>query len=154
MAGSTVSGLNMPSSADIEAAAVAVDKLKSFVEESSGAYAHLFADGVGGREVIQLPRIALVFLTEALIAMAAGHSVRIVPIHSELTTQEGANLLNVSRPHFVKLLEQGLLPFTKTGRHRRVKLSDVLALKSARDEASLNAMGELTGQAQELGMGY
>lgn len=154
MAGSTMWGLNMPSSADIEAAAVVADKLKSFVEDSSDAYAHLFADGVGEREVIQLPPVALVFLTEALKVMAAGDAVRIVPIHTELTTQEGANLLNVSRPHFVKLLEQGSLPFTKTGRHRRVKLSDVLAFKSARDEASLNAMGELTGQAQELGMGY
>ena len=70
------------------------------------------------------------------------------------TTQEAADLLNVSRPHLVKLLEDGELPFLRTGKHRRVRLADLLQFKNAREQASVQAMDELSRQAQELGMGY
>ncbi|AHF65883.1 excisionase domain-containing protein [Pseudomonas cichorii JBC1] len=63
-------------------------------------------------------------------------------------------MLNVSRPHLVKLLDQGALPHTKTGRHRRIKFADLMAYKEQRDQASRDAMDELAAQAQELGMGY
>lgn len=136
------------------AAAVATEKLKSFMARDSGAYAHLFADDCGEMDVVAIPSVALVFLTQVLDAMAAGNSVRIVPINSELTTQEGADILNVSRPHLVKLLEQGAVPHTKTGRHRRIKLSDLLAFKAKREAFSSTAMDELAEQAQDLKMGY
>ena len=71
-----------------------------------------------------------------------------------MTTQEAADLLNVSRPHLVKLLEDGVLPFHKTGKHRRVRFADLMLFKGQRDHASEQAMEELTKQAQALRMGY
>ncbi|EQC01615.1 helix-turn-helix domain-containing protein [Photorhabdus temperata] len=103
---------------------------------------------------IELPTSAMMMLMEILGELAAGNAVQIVPVHAELTTQEAANILNVSRPHMVKLLEEGLMPFHKTGRHRRVLFADLMAYKRQRDQSSLEAMRALTEQAQELGMGY
>jgi excisionase family DNA binding protein len=106
------------------------------------------------REVVELPTFALRLLGEILSELALGNAVKVVPIHAELTTQEGADMLNVSRPHLVKLLDNGALPHTKTGRHRRIKFADLMTYKEQRDLASRNAMDELAAQAQELGMGY
>ncbi len=79
---------------------------------------------------------------------------QVVPVHAELTTQEAADLLNVSRPYLVRLLEEGALPFHKTGKHRRVRFRDVMKYKQQGDKTSVDAMAELAAQAQELGMGY
>ncbi|MHA4976980.1 helix-turn-helix domain-containing protein [Pseudomonas extremorientalis] len=101
-----------------------------------------------------LPTSALRLLVDILGELAIGNAVKVVPVHAELTSQEAADLLNVSRPHLVKMLEDGAIPFTKTGRHRRVRFSDLMAFKQRRDEESQEAMEALAQQAQELGMGY
>jgi len=86
--------------------------------------------------------------------LAGGNAVKVVPIRAELTTQEAADLLNVSRPHLVKLLESGVLRFHKAGKHRRVRFSDLMAYKTAQEQGSTAAMEELAAQAQVLQMGY
>jgi len=101
-----------------------------------------------------LPRAALDLLRKLLSEMAQGNAATIVPVHAELTTQEAANLLNVSRPHLVKLLIEGELPFTMVGTHRRVRLQDLLVYREQQDSESQDALEQLTEQAQELGMGY
>lgn len=101
-----------------------------------------------------LPTSALRLLVDILGELALGNAFKVVPVHAELTSQEAADLLNVSRPHLVKMLEEGAIPFTKTGRHRRVRFSDLMAFKQRRDEQSQEAMEALVQQAQELGMGY
>lgn len=101
---------------------------------------------------IELPGRVLTMLMEILGELAAGNAVQVVPVHAELTTQEAADLLNVSRPHMVKLLEENKLPFHKTGRHRRVLFADLMAYKKRREHESLDAMQALTDQAQETGM--
>ena len=106
-----------------------------------------------GHDLI-LPRQALTLLRDLLTEMAQGNAVTVVPTHAELTTQEAANLLNVSRPYLVKLLENKVLPFTKTGIHRRIRYQELMTYKQQRDEESHSALDELTNQAQELDMGY
>lgn len=103
---------------------------------------------------IELPTSALRLLVDILAELADGNAVKVVPIHAELTTQEAADLLNVSRPHLVKLLEEGVLPFHKTGKHRRVLFADLMRYREQREEASHAAMDELAKQAQELRLGY
>jgi len=106
-----------------------------------------------GRELI-LPRMALALLRDLLTEMAQGNAVTVVPTHAELTTQEAANLLNVSRPHLIKLLEEKRIPFSKTGAHRRIRYQDLRAYKQQRDAESHKLLDELTNQAQEHDMGY
>lgn len=101
-----------------------------------------------------LPTSALRLLVDILGELAIGNAVKVVPVHAELTSQEAADLLNVSRPHLVKMLEEGAIPFTKTGRHRRIRFSDLMAFKQQRDAQSQEAMEALVRQAQELGMDY
>lgn len=87
-----------------------------------------------------------------LAELADGNAVHVVPVHAELTTQEAADLLNVSRPHFIKLLEDGALAFHRTGKHRRVRFADLMQYKEARERAREQAMAELAQLSQELGM--
>lgn len=101
---------------------------------------------------IELPTSAMTLLMEILGELASGNAVQIVPVQAELTTQEAANILNVSRHHMVKLLENGQLPFHKTGRHRRVLFADLMEYKNKREHESLDAMQALADQAQDLGM--
>lgn len=103
---------------------------------------------------MELPVSTLRLVEKILNGLAKGDAIRVVSVNAELTTQEAADLLNVSRPHLVKLLEDGELPFLRTGKHRRVRLADLLQFKDARERASVQVMDELSRQAQELGMGY
>ena len=82
-------------------------------------------------------------LMEVLRYMANGDAVTLVPINKLLTTQQAADILNVSRPHFIKLLERGDLPFVRVGRHRRVAASDVFAYKRKRSAGRSDALVEL-----------
>jgi excisionase family DNA binding protein len=109
---------------------------------------------IDGNQEIEVPVSALKMLVDILDEMAQGNAVSIVPIHAELTTQEAADFLNVSRPYLVGLLEGGLLPFHKVGTHRRVKFRDLMAYREKSQSARRNALSALTKEAQELGMGY
>lgn len=105
-------------------------------------------------EAFKIPAAAMRLLVEALAEMASGHAVTLLPIHTELSTQQAAELLNVSRPYLIGLLEKGDIPFYKVGAHRRVRLRDVLIYKQESDKARLKVLDELVEQAQRLNMGY
>ena len=103
---------------------------------------------------ITLPPSAAKLLIDGLAELAKGHDVRLLPVHAELTTQEAAELLNLSRPYVVRLLDDGKIPSHKVGTHRRVRLDDVLAYKRVLDADRLDALKKLVAEAQELDMGY
>ena len=105
-------------------------------------------------EDLILPGYAINLLLAMLTEMSKGNAITVMPIHAELSTQETAELLNVSRPHLVNLLEQGNIPFRKVGTHRRILANDVFDYKQRIDEARFKALDDLAAQAQELGMGY
>lgn len=103
---------------------------------------------------LELPKAVTSMLVSIMTEMAHGNSVTIIPIHAELTTQEAANLLNVSRPYLSKLIDSGKIPHHKVGTHRRVRFTDLEAYRIAFRANRDTAQQELTRQAQELGMGY
>jgi excisionase family DNA binding protein len=101
-----------------------------------------------------VPREAFELFLEVLGQMANGNAVTIVPVHAELTTQQAADLLNVSRPFLVTLLDEGKIPSRKVGSHRRVKAADLIAYQQ-RDEAERKkVLDELTAEAEKHGLGY
>ena len=106
------------------------------------------------RAPLDLPQAAATALLKVLQELEKGNSVAVVPVKAELSTQEAAELLDVSRPHFIKLLEQNELPYHLVGTHRRVRLEDVLTYKRRKLELRKAALRELAAQAQELGMDY
>lgn len=123
--------------------------------------AHLLDDGqrqqplqlldVNG-EVIPLPASLAHVLREAACSLAKNEAITLVPVERELTTQQAADILNVSRPYLIKLLESGALPFHKTGSHRRVPLATLLAYKRRRDEEREHTLDELAQLNQDMGL--
>jgi excisionase family DNA binding protein len=105
-------------------------------------------------ECIDLPDSALEALRVIIEAMAEGRSITLVPHGKELTSQEAADILHVSRPHLIKLLERGRLPFHLVGTHRRIKIEDVLTFRDRRDAERDAALRELTRLSEELPGGY
>jgi excisionase family DNA binding protein len=98
--------------------------------------------------------MAVRLLVDLLSEMAKGNTVTLIPVHAELTTQEAANLLNVSRPFVVSLIKAKKLVARKVGTHRRIRLADLMGYKQAIDQQRAAALDALAAQAQELGMGY
>ena len=112
---------------------------------------------VKGRDVGEpfvIPLAALRLLQLILAEMGQGNAVMLTPVHAELTSQEAADLLNVSRPYMIKLLDEKTIPHRKVGKHRRVQLADVMDYKLRTYDARSAALDELAAQAQELNLGY
>lgn len=105
-------------------------------------------------EFITVPKKALDLLMTILSNMAEGKSISLVPSDSEVSTQQAADMLHVSRPHIVKLLEQGAIPFKKVGSHRRILLEDLIKYDAILKEQRRKSLSFLAKQAQELNLGY
>jgi excisionase family DNA binding protein len=105
-------------------------------------------------QTLVLPQSVARLLTHILTEMAEGNAVTMIPIHAEMTTQEAADFLNVSRPHLISLLEKREIPFHKVGTHRRVRFQDVQDYKDRLTANRSQALDDLARVSQELGMGY
>ncbi len=105
-------------------------------------------------QTIDLPAGAIDLLVQILEGMAAGKGVTLVPLDAELTTVQAAEVLNVSRPYLLKLLEQKAIPHRKVGTHRRIRMEDVMNYKNAIDREREKVLEQLTREAQAQDMGY
>lgn len=105
-------------------------------------------------EFITIPKKALTLLSAIIQNMAEGKTISIVPSNAEVSTQQAADMLNVSRPHLIKLLEAKRIPFKKTGSHRRVLLQDIVEYKEELAKQREAQLDFLSRQAQDLNLGY
>ena len=103
---------------------------------------------------LELPPGAVALLVRILDEMAAGRGISLILDNTELTTVQAAALLNVSRPYLIKLLTEGVIPYRRVGRHRRIRMDDVAAYKNSVDRERDAVLDELTAEAQAQGMGY
>lgn len=105
-------------------------------------------------EVVALPSSVLRSLDVLLDAHASGTPVMLLPSHDELTPNQAAQVLGVSRPHLIKLLGENKIPFRLVGAHRRIRVDALNAHLKREEERQLEVMARLQEQAQELAMGY
>ncbi len=141
-----------PTEADAALARESGERLAAHLGEPGGVQMQIKTGSTS--EDLVLPSSALRLLVRALEELGRGNAVTLTPLHAELTTQQAADLLNVSRPHLVKLLDEGAIPSRKVGTHRRVRLEDVFAYKRDFQARRQAALAELAALSQDLDMGY
>ena len=141
-----------PSPAEIELARASGRALAPLVRRGRGLTVKLTE--AKAEPTIKLPAAAVQLLLAILEDMASGRAVTLVPHNAELTTQQAADFLNVSRPFLIQLLQQKKLPFRRVGTHRRIRFEDVAAFKEAIDRERREVLDQLAAEAQELGLGY
>ena len=144
--------LALPEAEEVAQAQEASRLLARLVAEAPKAQLSI-EDSAHSMHVV-LPRAAVQLLQDILREMSQGHAVTLIPVHAELTTQQAADLLNVSRPYLVSLLESGAIPYRKIGTRRRVQFQHLMAYKKVDEAKRLEALSELSRLSQELRLGY
>lgn len=137
---------------DEELALRAARRIGEYLTTHPGADPVTIQGGLAGDDALVVPREAAVLLAKILGFLAHGEGVNVMPESAELTTQQAAEFLNVSRPYLIKLLESGEIPFRMVGTHRRVRFQDLHEYKTRDDLARRRAADELTELTQELGL--
>jgi excisionase family DNA binding protein len=142
----------VPSAADTLVARESARRLVEALAKANGTVRLRVEEPGGTGQPITVPSAAFRLLLTILSEMANGNAVRVVPHHAELTTGEAAELLNVSRPYVVRLLDEGQIPFFRVGTHRRVLFKDVTAYRDAHYRARSAVLDEMAAIDQELGL--
>lgn len=145
--------LTLPDDAAAAAASVAVEAIADFLRAhpTPSTRVALAADGDERAEVV-VPAEVFRLLIDMLEHLARGDAVTVAPVHAELTTQQAADLLNVSRPYLVKLLEEDKIPHRRVGNRRKVRLLDVIAYRREDEARRHAALDELTREAEAMGL--
>lgn len=141
----------LPDKVEIQNAEQLVKLISSQRQEDGGVHFDL-TDPTGKAQPITLTPAISESLLDVLRLVASGRGFTLVPVKAELTTKQAADYLNVSRPHLVKLLEEGSIPFHKVGRHRRVLAEDLFAYRDRRNEERRGALDELADLDREAGL--
>jgi excisionase family DNA binding protein len=141
----------VPTEADALVAREATRQLEAFSRMTHDAMRVQILD-TDNHITVPLPGAAVRFFIDILHNMAEGRAFTLMPMHAELTTQDAADFLNVSRPHVVRLLEKGAIPYHKAGTHRRIRFADLDAYKRKNDIARKKALDDMVAASQELGL--
>ena len=144
-------GGRIPTLEEQEAAKIAVSEVAHIYKKLNKSPLTVKLEIDGEERIINFPEPALHLFFEILNNMALGRPVSIIPRQAELTTQEAADYLNVSRPYLIGLLEKGEIPFHKTGTHRRINFSDITEYEKKRQTEYESGMQELVDLTKELG---
>ena len=144
--------LKLPTQQDIEQAKETSRQLSKY--HNFDRVQMSIEDPNGVKESIVLPGMAMQMLLNILADISRGNPVSVIPYKTELTTQQAANILNVSRPYLVKLLENGEINHHKVGTHRRIYVKDVIEYKAKIDSERSNTLDKLAELSQEIGMDY
>lgn len=146
----TFKKINRPSKDEQKLAIESYDALVSVIEQLKLDHPEIEIEET--QERIKIPVSALKFLGEILKAMSQGKPFSLVPIATEVTTQKAAEILGCSRPHLVKLLEEGEIAYTKVGKHRRVRFEDVMNFKRKMKQRQKQHIIDLMKSDEELGL--
>lgn len=142
-----------PDQTDITTAVEALPHIKHYLAKHQGnETVRLVVDGEHGDEALTVPRGAVELLARILAHMAAGQGVSVVPSHAELTTQEAADMLNVSRPFLIGLLDAAEIDYRKVGKHRRVRAASLLDYMRSDDQRRRDSADELSALTQQMGL--
>jgi len=146
----------LPKTRDIASAEAAIASIGKFFAGDGRRDYHFTLRKPGKQGVIEFSLTPMVveLIFRTLVQIANGNAVTIVPFHAELTTQEAADFLNVSRPFLIQLLEKGKIHFRKVGRHRRILFEDLVEYRERSRAKSRKIREKLTEEAQDLGIGY
>lgn len=144
-----------PSAADVQLALESSRRLTQFLAAQTGMAVRVrIGPANAPEESVSIPISAFQLLNNILAEMAQGNTVTLLPVQSELTTQQAADLLSVSRPFLIEQLEKGVIPHRKVGTHRRVLFKDLMEFKQTMHRDRLKALEELSAIDQELELGY
>lgn len=146
----TFENINRPSKEEQKAALASYDALSAMLEEIKDKNPEIEIEE--SKEKIRIPLSALKLLAKILKETSQGRPVSIVPIATEVTTQAAAEMLGCSRPHIVKLLESGIIKFTKVGKHRRIRYEDVISYKKEMKILQERLINELMDTDEKSGL--
>lgn len=137
---------------DTELAQRAARRIGEYLTTHPGADPVTIQGELAGDDALVVPREAAVLLAQVLGYLANGEDVHLLPDSAELSTQRAADLLNVSRPYLIKLLDAGEIPHRLVGTHRRIRYKDLREYRSRDDMKRRQAADELTQLSEELGL--
>jgi excisionase family DNA binding protein len=140
----------IPTEADIEISTESSRILASLINSHSQTQKITVESENGKEESLLIPSVAYELLIDILSQLSQGNAVTLVPVQAELSTQQAANLLNVSRPYLIKLLESKEIPYRKIGKHRKILAKDLYEYKAEIDAKRNQSLNELTALSEEL----
>lgn len=147
---SVLEPIKKPSKNDQKVASASYSALASVMEQLDSEQPEIEIEETA--EKIKIPLSALKLLGEILKAMGEGKMISVVPIATEVTTQAAAELLGCSRPHLVKLLEEGKIAFTKVGKHRRIKFDDIVHYRQEMKQQQKQHIIDIMNADEETGL--